>query len=60
MLPLMETFLELLLWNSFQYRRHIFCLQYPEIFAPLRQTLFLEIARSHLESSQANRVDVPF
>jgi hypothetical protein len=43
MLPLLETFLELLLWNSFQMpSSHIFgCLQYPEIFVPLRQTLFL-------------------
>jgi len=24
MLPLMETFLELLLWNSFQYNHHLF------------------------------------
>jgi len=24
MLPLLETFLELLLWNSFQCRRHVF------------------------------------
>jgi len=24
MLPLLEIFLELLLWNSFQYRRYIF------------------------------------
>jgi hypothetical protein len=46
MLPLLETFLELLLWNSFQYRRHFFYarFQYPEIFVPLRQTLFLEPA----------------
>jgi hypothetical protein len=37
------NFLELLLWNIFQYRRHIFfrCHQYPEISVPLRQTLFL-------------------
>jgi hypothetical protein len=33
MLSLLETFLELLLWNSFQWLRHIFlCLHYPEIF----------------------------
>jgi hypothetical protein len=44
MLPLLETFLELLLWSSFQCRRHICCeyLQCPVIFVPLRQTLFFE------------------
>jgi len=60
MLPLLETFLELLLWNSLQYHCHFFgCLQYPEIFIPLRQTLFLEIARTHSEPNQGNRVGVP-
>jgi hypothetical protein len=40
---------------------HFFgCLQYPEIFVPLRQTLFLETARSHSEPNQRNRVGVPF
>jgi hypothetical protein len=40
---------------------HFFgCLQYPEIFIPLRLTLFLETARSHLEPNQVNRVGVPF
>jgi hypothetical protein len=43
MMPLLETSLELLLWNFFQCCHHIFlCLQYPEIFIPLRQILFLE------------------
>jgi len=36
------------------------CLQYPETFVPLGQTLFLETARSHLEPNQGNRVCVPF
>jgi hypothetical protein len=36
------------------------CLQYPEIFVPLRQTLFLETVRSHLEPDQGNRVGFPF
>jgi hypothetical protein len=36
------------------------CLQYPEFFVPLRQTLFLKIATSHLEPNQGNRVGVPF
>jgi len=38
-LPLLETFLELLLWKSFQCHCHIFfgCFQYSEIFA---HTLF--------------------
>jgi hypothetical protein len=32
---------------------HFFgCLQYPEIFVPLRQTLFLETARGHLEPNR--------
>jgi hypothetical protein len=34
-------------------------LPYTEIFVPLRQTLFLEIARSHLEPSEGNRTGVP-
>jgi hypothetical protein len=36
---------------------HIFfgCLQYPEIFVPLTQALFLETARSHSEPNQGNR-----
>jgi hypothetical protein len=47
-LPLLETFLELLLWNSLSVpSSHFFgCHQYPEIFTPLRQALFLETARS--------------
>jgi len=42
MLPLLETFMELFLWNSIQCHHYTFfgCLQYPEIFIPLRQTLF--------------------
>jgi hypothetical protein len=35
------------------------CLQYPEIFILLRQTLFLEITRSHLEQNEGNRIGVP-
>jgi hypothetical protein len=52
-IPKMLSFLgivsELMLWNSFQCRRHIFVwiFQYPEIFVPSRQTLFLEIPGSH-------------
>jgi hypothetical protein len=36
MLLLLETFMDLLLWNSFQCRRHIFfvCFHFPEIFVP--------------------------
>jgi hypothetical protein len=50
MLPLLEIFFELLLWNSFQCPHCIFlCLQYPKIFILLRHTLFMETARSHLE-----------
>jgi hypothetical protein len=42
MLPLLETFLEILFWNSFQCRRHIVSgvFKYPEIFVHLRQTIF--------------------
>jgi hypothetical protein len=36
------------------------CIQYPEMFIPLRQTLFLETARSHSEPNQGNRVGVSF
>jgi hypothetical protein len=40
---------------------HIFgCLQYHEIFIPLRQTLFFETAGSHSEPNQGSRVGVPF
>jgi len=61
MLSLLETFLELQLWNSFHCCCYIFlCLKYPEILALLRQALFLETARSHLETNQENRVGVPF
>jgi hypothetical protein len=37
-LSLLETFLELLFWNSFQCHHHIFfgCLQCPESLVPLR------------------------
>jgi hypothetical protein len=61
MLPLLETF-----WNSccgtaFSAVITFFgCLQYPEIFVPLKQTLFLETATSHLEPNKGNRVGVPF
>jgi len=47
MLPLLETFQYLLIWNSFSFS--FGCLQYPEIFVTLKQTLFLETARSHSE-----------
>jgi hypothetical protein len=42
LLPLLQTFMELLLWNTFQCRHHIFfwCLQYPEIFVPLMEIYF--------------------
>jgi hypothetical protein len=36
------------------------CLQYLEMFIPLKQTLFLEIARIYLEPNQGNVVSVPF
>jgi hypothetical protein len=36
------------------------CLQYPKIFVHLRQTLFLEIVRRHLEPNWRNRMGVPF
>jgi hypothetical protein len=32
------------------------CLQYPEILTPLRETLFMERARSHMEPHQGKRV----
>jgi len=35
MLPLFETFLELLMWNRCQCRRHMFRCQHPEIVVPL-------------------------
>jgi len=62
MLPLLEIFLELLLWNSFQCHRNIFFLDvlYSEIFVPLRQTLFLETDRSHAEPNKGKRLSVPF
>jgi hypothetical protein len=53
MMPLLETFLKLLLWNSFQCHRHgVFSiwLQYPEIIVLSRQTLFLEKAMCHVSS----------
>jgi hypothetical protein len=41
MLPLLEIFLEYLLWNIFQcYRHFLLCLHYPKLFVPLRQTLW--------------------
>jgi len=55
MLPLLKTFLELLMWSSFQCYCHIFfgyLLQYPEIFFSLRETLFLETVRSLLKPIQ--------
>jgi hypothetical protein len=36
------------------------CLQYPEIFIPLRQTLFLETVRSYSKPKQGNRLGVIF
>jgi hypothetical protein len=48
MLPLLQTFLELLLWNSFQcHGQFFFFFGMSEMFAPLRRTLFLETAGSH-------------
>jgi hypothetical protein len=59
MLPLLETFLELLLWNSFHCRHHIpGSFQCPKIFIRLRQSLFLETARSYSEPNKGNRVRV--
>jgi hypothetical protein len=57
-LPLLETFLELLLWNSFQCHRHTLfgCLQCPDLFVPLKQTSFLEGERSHSEPNRGDRV----
>jgi len=42
MLPLLETFFELLVWNSIQCHQHTFfgCLQYHAFFIPVLQTLF--------------------
>jgi len=62
MLPLLETFLEVLLWKDLQCHHDIRtgCLQYLEVFVPLRQTLFLETARSHSEPNQGNKVGVSF
>jgi hypothetical protein len=47
MLPLLETFLGLLLWNSFQCRCQ-------------SQTLLLERAENHSEPNQGNRVSFQF
>jgi hypothetical protein len=53
------------LWNSCcgiafsTVVRFFRCLHYPEIFVPLRQTLFLETARSHSELNVGNMVGVP-
>jgi len=61
MLPLLETF-----WNSYcgmafsAVVRFFECLQYHEMFVPLRWTLFLETATSHLESNHMNRVGISF
>jgi hypothetical protein len=59
MLSPLETFLELLLWNSFQCHNFFRCLHYPKIIIPLRQTFF-ETARSHSELNQGYRVSVAF
>jgi len=62
LLPLFGTILGLLLWNSFQCHRHFFfgCLQYPEILVPLRQYLFFETPRSHMEPNKRSRMGVSF
>jgi hypothetical protein len=36
------------------------CLQYPEIFVPLRETLLLETARGHSEPNEVNRLGGTF
>jgi hypothetical protein len=62
-LPPLETFLQVLLWNTFQCQRHFFplgCFQYHEMFVSFRHTLILETARSYLEPDKGNRVGVPF
>jgi len=41
-----------LVWNGI--------LQYPKLFVPLSQILFLETARSHSEPYKGNRMGVPF
>jgi hypothetical protein len=56
MLSLLETFLEFLLWNSFQCRHFFGCLQHPEIFVTLRQNVFSQTARNHSEPNEGNRV----
>jgi hypothetical protein len=53
MLPLLETFFELLLWNSFQFRRHM-------NIRPFKADFVSETARSHSEPYQGNKVGVPF
>jgi hypothetical protein len=60
MLPLLETF-----WNSCcgmafsVIVTFLWLIQYPETLVPLRQTSFLETARSHSEPNQGNMVGVP-
>jgi hypothetical protein len=51
-----------LLLTNFQCRHHILFYVFSTVKSssvPLRQTLFLETARSHSEPNQVNRVDVP-
>jgi hypothetical protein len=59
MLPLLETFQELLFCGTAFHVMVTFfffgCLQYPEIFIRLRQTLFLETATSHSSKIRAIR-----
>jgi hypothetical protein len=58
-LPLLETFLELLYGIASVPSNFFGCLQYPEVFIPLGQTLFLETARCCSEENDRKRVGDP-
>jgi hypothetical protein len=53
-LPLLET--PVVEWLSVPLPHFFGCLQYPEVFIPLRQTSFLETTGSCSEPNQENRV----
>jgi len=51
MLPLLETFLEFLLWNSFQWHRHIFCMSSVSWnLHPFKADFSLETSESRVSS----------
>jgi hypothetical protein len=60
MLPLLETFLELLLWNSLQCCHHIFCLPLSWNLRPFKGDFTVENRQKSFGAKSRELAGVPF